>query len=163
MTTLFSGYRFGLLHTEIMRRHQIARVTSQSIFFLGKLKHLYDKNANTISFVGVLINNMFFPRQKNSIYWQFTSLFMGINNSKHPCRQPLTNLISYDVPFQFSYLTSPFVLLQGVHLTILARRVASRVLLNVITATVTLTLVNVLGVKTDIEVQNVEKVCIAVQ
>lgn len=162
MTTLFSGYRFGLLHTEIMRRHQIARVTSQSIFFLGKLKHLYDKNANSISFVGVLINDKFIPRKK-TIYWQFTSFLMGINNPKHPCRQPLTNLISYDVPFQFSYLTSPFVLLQGVHLTILARRVASRVLLNVIIATVTLTLVNVLGVKTDIEVQNVEKVCIAVQ
>lgn len=162
MTTLFSGYRFGLLHTEIMRRHQIARVTSQSIFFSGKLKHLYDKNANSISFVGVLINDKFIPRKKN-IYWQFTSLFMGINNPKHPCRQPLTNLISYDIPFQLSYLTSPFVLLQGVHLTILVRRVASRVLLNVIIATVTLTLVNVLGVKTDIEVQNVEKVCIAVQ
>lgn len=162
MTTLFSGYRFGLLHTEIMRRHQIARVTSQSIFFLGKLKHLYDKNANSISFVGVPINDKFIPRKKN-IYWQFTSLFMGINNPKHPCRQPLTNLISYDIPFQLSYLTSPFVLLQGVHLTILVRRVASRVLLNVIIATVTLTLVNVLGVKTDIEVQNVEKVRIAVQ
>lgn len=45
----------------------------------------------------------------------------------------------------------------------MVRRVASRVLLNVIIATVTLTLVNVLGVKTDIEVQNVEKVRIAVQ
>lgn len=81
-----------------MRRHWIAFVTSQSIFFDGKLKHLYDKNANSISFVRVLINDKFIPPQKN-IYWQFTSFLMGINNPKHPCRQPLTNLISYDVPF----------------------------------------------------------------